>query len=111
MVSNSMKLDKSIVQRRIDLMAAEGIVSPRVIFLAPLLYVLTYVPRNLLPMHTWVLMSMQNNYAPKTTPWLFVLEQHGLGTLRFLTEMPMESISLWNSYKLVFFSLLNVVRY
>ena len=29
--SNSMKLDKSIVQRRIDLMAAEGIVSPRVI--------------------------------------------------------------------------------
>ena len=28
MVKNSMKLDKSIVQRRIDLMAAEGIVSP-----------------------------------------------------------------------------------
>ena len=32
MVSNSMKLDKSIVQRRIDLMAAEGIVSTRVIW-------------------------------------------------------------------------------
>jgi NADPH-dependent glutamate synthase beta subunit-like oxidoreductase len=31
MVLNSMKLDKSIVQRRIDLMAAEGIVSLPVI--------------------------------------------------------------------------------
>jgi glutamate synthase (NADH) len=31
-VQNSMKLDKSIVQRRIDLMAAEGVVSLRVIW-------------------------------------------------------------------------------
>ena len=30
-VQNSMKLDKSIVERRLDLMAAEGIVSPQVV--------------------------------------------------------------------------------
>ena len=72
-----MKLDKSIVQRRIDLMAAEGIVSPRVIW--RLFYVLTCVLRNLFPMHTLVLKLMQNNYMPKTMPWSFVLEQHGLG--------------------------------
>ena len=73
-----MKLDKSIVQRRIDLMAAEGIVSTS--DLAPLFYVLTCVPRNWFTMHTLVLMLMQNNYVPKTMPWSFVLEQHGLGT-------------------------------
>jgi NADPH-dependent 2,4-dienoyl-CoA reductase/sulfur reductase-like enzyme len=73
---NSMKLDKSIVQRRLDLMTAEGVVSSQSSYpVAYLSYLVHY--RLSYPMHTLESISVLPSSAKKMTPSSFALVRLG----------------------------------
>lgn len=109
----SMKLDKAVVQRRLDLMAAEGVVS-----LTPFLLkkIDSATPSRHLcrtPMSVWT--STLPSYTTKTMQSLFALGRPGPATSRFQAEMQMAYILLWNIsryYQLIsahgIYSLMNV---
>jgi hypothetical protein len=98
-----MKLDKSIVQRRLDLMQAEGIVSTcfnllqRVEFDCDISF-----SRHLFQMHMSALMLMPLNFEPRTTLLSSAQERHGPATSRYLIVRWPVSISPWSSCRFVF---------
>lgn len=91
---HSMKLDKAIVQRRVDLMAAEGIV--RIMLSWITLFPLNAFYRRLFPTPTSALTSMSRTCVPRTMLSFCVLERLGRATSRFPTARLTASTSRWN---------------
>ena len=93
----SMKLDKAIVQRRLDLMTAEGVVSGRLSLAMNCM--VTPITRLSCRMRMLALTLMLHKFVPNAMPLLYALVLHGLGTSEFLIALLTASISLWSIYK------------
>lgn len=95
-----MKLDKSVVQRRVDLMAAEGVVSNLVCpYRRPFRSMQPRRPSS--PTLTSARTSIRTSFALRMMQLCFPLVLHGLVTSRFLTARRMVSISQWSICRFV----------
>jgi len=74
-----MKLDKSVVQRRIDLMEAEGVVCNRLMSIVFFFNPIIWFRRSFLTLMS-ELTSMLKQLKMQTTLLLFALVQHGPAT-------------------------------